>query len=201
MSTKKKILIAILLCVVSPIVVCGAVLLLFVFLFKIPLIDALTDYKLYAVTGGIIALIVLAVVFDYRIRGSKRVLKVNADLENSHWMTQSEMKKNKGFTLTTFDKLGEVSDGIPIRAEVKKGNLSITLIKTIHALIIGATRSGKTSSFVSPTIEILAHTKTKPSMVITDPKGELCAEHSANLERLGYKVSIINLDDIFHSSR
>lgn len=201
MSTKKKIIIAILLCVVSPIVVCGAVLLLFVFLFNIPFADAISDYKLYAITGGIMVLIVLAVLFDYRVRGSKRVLKVNADLENSHWMTQSEMRKNKGFTITTFDKLNEVSDGIPIRAEVKKERMDITIIKPIHALIIGATRSGKTSSFVSPTIEILANTKTKPSMVITDPKGELCAEHSANLERLGYKVSIINLDDIFHSSR
>lgn len=200
MSTKKKIIIAILICIVCPIVVGGAVLSLFVFIFKIPFLDAVSDYKLYVVSIGITVFIILAAVFDYRIRGSKRVLKVNADLENSHWMTQKEMRKNKGFTITTFDKLSEVSDGIPIRAEVKKDNLNVTIIKPIHALIIGATRSGKTSSFVSPTIEILAHTKTKPSMVITDPKGELCAEHSANLERLGYKVSIINLDDIFHSS-
>ncbi|MCM1360131.1 MAG: type IV secretory system conjugative DNA transfer family protein [Corallococcus sp.] len=201
MSTKKKILIAILLCVVSPIVVCGAVLLIYVLLFKVPFENAIADYKLYLISIGIIALLLLAVLFDYRIRGSKRVLKVNADLENSHWMTQKEMIKNKGFSITTFNELGEVSDGIPIRAEVKRDKLHITLIKSIHALIIGATRSGKTTSFVSPTIEILGHTKTKPSMVITDPKGELCAQHSANLERLGYKVSIINLDDIFHSSR
>lgn len=198
---KKKIIIAILILVVGLLAVYGAVLAIFVYLFKEPMSSAISNYKIYAVAVGIVIALILAVAFDYRIRGSKRVLKVNADLEDSHWMTQSEMRQNKGFSITTFDKLKDNADGIPIRAELKNKRLDITLIKPIHSLIIGATRSGKTTSFVSPTIEVLGHTKTKPSMVITDPKGELCAGHSANLERLGYKVSIINLDDIFHSSR
>lgn len=49
--------------------------------------------------------------------------------------------------------------------------------------------------------EILSKTKTKPSMVITDPKGELYIKHANSLQEQGYKVEVIDLADVYHSTQ
>lgn len=156
---------------------------------------------LYVIAAILFLGIVFAVVFDIRLRGSKRVLKVNVDLENSHFMSMDEIKKNKGFTTTKFTNLSEVNDGIPIIAELKKNDIDIVLKEPIHTLVIGATGTGKTTAFVSPLIEILLRTKTKPSIVITDPKGELFAKHANSFKENGYIVNIIDLSDVYHSTK
>ena len=156
---------------------------------------------LYAVWVALLAIGVGVVVVDVRMRGSKRVLKVNTDLENSHFMDMREIAANTGFAVTSFNHLGEVADGVPIYAESNKRDIDIVLKDPIHTLVIGATGTGKTAAFVSPTIEILARTKTKPSVVVTDPKGELYAKHAATLRKNGYTVNVIDLSDVYHSTR
>lgn len=156
---------------------------------------------LYAVWIALLAIGVGVVVIDVRMRGSKRVLKVNTDLENSHFMDMREIAANTGFTVTSFSRLGEVADGVPIYAESSKRDIDIVLKDPIHTLVIGATGTGKTAAFVSPTIEILARTKTKPSVVVTDPKGELYAKHAATFRKNGYMVNVIDLSDVYHSTR
>lgn len=156
---------------------------------------------LYAVWIALLAIGVGVVVIDVRMRGSKRVLKVNTDLENSHFMDMREIAANTGFTVTSFSRLGEVADGVPIYAESSKRDIDIVLKDPIHTLVIGATGTGKTAAFVSPTIEILARTKTKPSVVVTDPKGELYAKHAATFRKNGYTVNVIDLSDVYHSTR
>ncbi|MDE6059367.1 MAG: type IV secretory system conjugative DNA transfer family protein [Clostridia bacterium] len=156
---------------------------------------------LYIMWISLILLGGLFLLIDYRVRGSKRVLKVNVDLEDSHFMSKKEIERNDGYTMVKFSKLSEVADGIPIHAEMRKGDIDVVLKQPIHTLAIGATGTGKTTAFVSPTIEILARTKTKPSMVITDPKGELYGKHAATLKREGYNVSIIDLADIYRSTK
>lgn len=156
---------------------------------------------LYAVWIALLAIGVGVVVIDVRMRGSKRVLKVNTDLENSRFMDMREIAANTGFTVTSFSRLGEVADGVPIYAESSKRDIDIVLKDPIHTLVIGATGTGKTAAFVSPTIEILARTKTKPSVVVTDPKGELYAKHAATFRKNGYTVNVIDLSDVYHSTR
>lgn len=133
----------------------------------------------------------------------KQAMKANADLEDTHFLTPGEIKQNKGLTVTKFSKLGEVVDAVPVNAKVnKKGDdADVILAKPIHTLVIGTTGSGKTTTFVSPTIEILARTKTKPSLVITDPKGELYTLHAETLRKQGYKVQVLNLSEVYNSSR
>ena len=133
----------------------------------------------------------------------KQAMKANNDLEDTHFLTLAEMKKNKGLTITKFSKLGEVVDAVPVNAKVtKKGDdADVILAKPIHTLVIGTTGSGKTTTFVSPTIEILARTKTKPSLVITDPKGELYTLHADTLRKQGYKVQVLNLSEVYASAR
>lgn len=70
-----------------------------------------------------------------------------------------------------------------------------------HTLVIGTTGSGKTTTFVNPAIQILAESKTKPSMLISDPKGELYQLHAKKLKKAGYKVQILDLRNPYNSVR
>ncbi len=111
------------------------------------------------------------------------------------------MRKNDGFVFTKLSELGNENDGVPIYAEKRKDDIEIVLKEPIHTLLVGSTGTGKTTAYVSPTIEILSKTKTKPSMIITDPKGELYAKHANSLQDQGYKVEVIDLADVYHSTQ
>ncbi len=122
-------------------------------------------------------------------------------LENSRFMTDKERDFN--FTPHEFSKLGEsTKDGIPVRAVLdKKGKLQINLASPMHGLIIGATGSGKTTTFINPMIQILAKSDAGSSMIVTDPKGELFQMHSKVLQERGYKVMVLDLRDPYSSFR
>ncbi len=133
----------------------------------------------------------------------KQAMKENKDLEDTHFLTPHEIKNNAGLTVTKFTNLGVVVDGVPVAAKVNKQetDAEVILAKPIHTLVIGTTGSGKTTTFVSPTIEILSRTKTKPSLVITDPKGELYTLHADTLKKQGYNVQVLNLSEVYNSAR
>lgn len=198
---KRKVILAILFIIIGGVASLAVIAFLTSLIMAIPILDALKRGTTYIIWGCLVAVAILAAVFDIRIRGSRRVLKVNVDLENSHFMDKREILSNKGFTLTHLSDLGKVRDGVPLIAEKKHSDIEIILREPIHTLVIGATGTGKTAAFVSPTIEILSRTQTKPSMVITDPKGELYVKHKKTLERAGYNVTLIDLADVYHSTR
>ena len=62
-----------------------------------------------------------------------------------------------------------------------------------HCLIIGSTGSGKTIRFVIPTMQLLGRSRTHPSVVVTDPKGELYASQTKLYKANGYDIVSINL--------
>lgn len=68
-----------------------------------------------------------------------------------------------------------------------------------HVGVIAATRLGKTTSYVIPTIISFAMQKEKRSMIISDPKGELYRHTAATLREQGYNVKLINFRDYLHS--
>lgn len=68
-----------------------------------------------------------------------------------------------------------------------------------HVLCIAATRLGKTSGYVIPTVLSFAEQKVKKSMVITDPKGEIYRLTAARLKEKGYNVKLLNFRDYRHS--
>ena len=63
----------------------------------------------------------------------------------------------------------------------------------VHCLIIGTTGSGKTIRFVIPTMQFLARTASRPSVIVTDPKGELYQTQSKLYQERGYDIITINL--------
>jgi type IV secretion system protein VirD4 len=159
------------------------------------------DGQVVMVWLAILAIITTFYFLNKKSSMSKQALRSNKDLEDTHFLTKSEIKGNKGLTVTKFSHLNEVIDGVPVFAEAKRNDIDVVLAKPIHTLVIGTTGSGKTTTFVDPTIEILARTKTKPCMVITDPKGELYMNHAETLRKQGYTVQVLNLSEVYNSAR
>lgn len=124
--------------------------------------------------------------------------------EDADFLSEDELKKRKGFIFTTFNNLGEVRDGTVIRAEKLKRKKDIEIVMTddaCHVLTIGTTGSGKTTGYIDPIIQILSRTKTKPSLIVADVKGELYKKHYKTLKKQGYNVHVINLREPYKSSR
>ncbi|MCR5292961.1 MAG: type IV secretory system conjugative DNA transfer family protein [Eubacterium sp.] len=126
---------------------------------------------------------------------------VRGSLENSRFLTEKE--RDKYFPEHVYSALKDVKkDGIPVRAVLDKKNaLQVNFLPGAHSLIIGATGSGKTTTFINPMIQLLGATAAGSSMIMTDPKGELFDLHSKFLVSRGYKVLLLDLRDTYSSSR
>ena len=126
--------------------------------------------------------------------------EIYTGLEQAHFETQKEIETN--FNTVSYDDLPNLDiEGIPIIAEEGKKDYKITFAKPAHTLIIGTTGSGKTTTFINPTVQILANTKGKPSMLISDPKGELYTLHAKSLIKMGYDVKVLDLRNPYCSIR
>ena len=126
---------------------------------------------------------------------------VQGSLENSRFLTEKE--RDKYFPHYDYDVLNDTNkDGIPVRAVLDKNNhLQVNFLSGAHSLIIGATGSGKMTTFINPMIQLLGATKCGSSMIMTDPKGELFSLHSQFLKERGYNVLLLDLRDTYSSSR
>lgn len=71
--------------------------------------------------------------------------------------------------------------------------------KENHVGVIAATRLGKTTSYVIPTILSFARARNKKSMVISDPKGEIYRHTASTLEKERYTILFLNFRDYKHS--
>ena len=97
---------------------------------------------------------------------------------------------------------GEDLSGIPISIRRdERGELCVNTVADTHILAIGATRCGKTQSFVIPYAKFLTMRKNKCSMVLTDPKLELSRALAPSLIKEGYKVIHLNFTDTDNSDR
>ena len=176
---------------------------------------SMIDYSLlfrlntYLYGAGCCALIILLYLLFRRptAKNAKKMMKGKAEnfesnLENSRFMTEKE--KDFNFTPYKFTKLNESKkDGVPVYAQYnkKRKELDVNLASPMHGLIIGATGSGKTTTFINPMIQILGNSSAGSSMICTDPKGELFQLHSKKLVERGYKVMVLDLRDPYSSFR
>ncbi len=158
------------------------------------------------------ALVLLSGVVYFALGGNHKSIKkllggkvdkniVKSSLENSRFLTDAE--RDKYFPPFSYDHMDQVKkDGIPVRAFVnKKGVLEGNFYPGAHSLVIGATGSGKTTTFINPMIQLLGATNCGSSMIMTDPKGELFSLHSEYLKSRGYDVLLLDLRDTYSSSR
>ena len=180
----------------------------FVFKFSISS-EILLSYKTYLYAFEVFAIIMLIFLFVWykgAFKNPKALMSTNekdviyTGLEQAHFQTDEEILKN--YKTISYNDLPNIEvEGIPVKAEETKKDFNITLAKPAHTLIIGTTGSGKTTTFISPTIQILANTKSEPSMLISDPKGELYALHAKSLLKRGYEVKILDLRNPYCSIR
>ncbi len=133
--------------------------------------------------------------------GRKNPAVEDSPLENSRFLTDKE--RDKYFPPFNDKTIGEVKkDGVPVRAILnKKGQLECNFMSGAHSLVIGATGSGKTTTFINPMIQLIGATNCGSSMIMTDPKGELFSLHSKFLKERGYDVKLLDLRDTYSSSR
>lgn len=131
---------------------------------------------------------------------SRKGKGIDGALENSRFMTPKE--RDEIFKPYKFSKLSQVKkDGVPVYAMYKGHDVKINISSPMHALIIGSTGSGKTTTFINPMIQILGATAAGSSMIVTDPKGELFQMHSKFLKSRGYKCMVLDLRDPYSSFR
>lgn len=126
------------------------------------------------------------------------------EFANSRWVTEKELTTEKKFNFCKFSQLGNVKkDGIVIRAELEPSgkDILVNMYKPLHTLIVGTSGSGKTETFVNPSLQVWAKCASKPSVVISDPKTELYVKHAKNFIDNGYKVISLNLRDPYSSSK
>jgi type IV secretion system protein VirD4 len=136
----------------------------------------------------------------YRI-DAQNIAMIENDLEDTEWLTVKKLKKMKEFSVANWNGVADEEDGIVIGAEKKGKDVEIITTGQLHALIVGTTGSGKTTGFVDQNISVLAKSKGKPSIVISDPKKELYEKHAKHLEKEGYKISVLDLREPYSSER
>ena len=122
---------------------------------------------------------------------------------SSRWVTDHELKNESKFRFCLYSELHEKQkkDGIPLRAKKVKNDTYVNMYKPIHTIVIGTTGAGKTTLLVNPSIQILSECKSRPSLVITDPKGELYQSNVIKLKERGYDVQVIDLREPDKSSK
>lgn len=127
-------------------------------------------------------------------------LKGKSSMENQHFATMEELNKN--FKHCKYTELKNLSiQGVPFRFQKIHNNLIIHFTPPCHVLIVGASGTGKTACWVEPTMQILSELKNKPSLFITDPKGEIYGHHSLKLKNQGYTVLQLDLTQPYASKR
>jgi len=174
-------------------------------------IRLLIEWQTWALGGGVsmIFAVLYAINGGFQGIGGKGLLggksgdgnRVEGSLENSRFLTEQE--RDKYFPTFTYETLSQSkNDGVPARAVLnKKGKLEGNWKPGVHALVIGATGSGKTTTFINPMIQCIAAANLGSSMIMTDPKGELFDLHSGFLKEQGYEVMVLDLRDTYSSSR
>lgn len=121
---------------------------------------------------------------------------------DTHWVAAKELKTNPKYMYCPYSKLKTLTKvGVPIRAEMVGNDIQVNMYnKDFHCLVIGTTGAGKTTQFINPTIQIFSETAARPSLVITDPKGEIYDLHSAKLKKRGYNIMVFDLKEPFKST-
>ncbi|MGL5268344.1 MAG: VirD4-like conjugal transfer protein, CD1115 family [Spiroplasma sp.] len=118
------------------------------------------------------------------------------DYGSAKWLSKKEI--NQLYPLVSIEDAFN-QHGFVVNSKLIKNKLFYNLKTNTHSLVLGGTGSGKTQGIVLPTISINAKSQIKPSMVITDVKGELYQSQTNLLKEQGYDVKILNLRNIRES--
>lgn len=109
----------------------------------------------------------------------------------SKLMSEKDMKKDYGIKKVHLVDDSYDAGGFPVINDGKDAWVDDS--GQPHALIMGASGSGKTQAFMFPLIKILG--RHGESMIVTDPKGELYEACGSLLKEKGYRIILLNFRD------
>lgn len=121
--------------------------------------------------------------------------------ENMRLVRYDELAE-AGIKTVKFSELGNFTNDGVLKACFHDENGELVQLYTEqgnHVGVIAATRLGKTTSYVVPTIISFAMQKVKKSFIVSDPKGEIYRLTAETLKRQGYKIKLLNFRDYKHS--
>ncbi len=123
------------------------------------------------------------------------------DYENARIVRVDGFRKTHPDSTVLYEDLPNVqAEGIPVAVTRNgRGQLEVTFTPDNHLLAIGATRSGKTTGYVIPTMHVLLSRKDRPNLVISDPKQELYRGYSRKFRQAGYRVILLDFTNYRHS--
>lgn len=146
-------------------------------------------YYIYIVVYLIFLFAYIRLVFN--IRASYKDIK-DGQKGTSRFATIDEIKKQY-IKIPEKDIEFDGYGGIPI---ARDGKFIFIDDSNTNSLLLGITRSGKGEIFVLPMIDIYSRSRLKPSIIISDTKGELTRLSYKMLVERGYDVKVINLLDL-----
>lgn len=108
----------------------------------------------------------------------------------SRWAKPGEIEKAAGVKKVLYTEKESKYGGVPL---VYDNDGAFVDDGESHTMVVGATGSGKTSGIINPTIKMLM--KSRESIIISDPKGEIYEDNSGLLRELGYDIIVLNFRD------
>ena len=108
----------------------------------------------------------------------------------SRWATDKDIINSEGVKKVSYTNKESKYGGVPL--VYQKDGVYVD-DSEYHTLVLGATGSGKTQTIVNPTVKMLM--KSKESMIISDPKGEIYEDNYALLKSQGYEIIVLNFRD------
>ena len=166
--------------------------------------ELLLDKAVLIVAAGLFGICIIGILFvsiKYVFTGYNKMISKTTKLDSnlygsSDWQTQKEIDKNYKKLPWKEVPITYDAQGFVIAAHKEKdGSITVNRVPETHALVLATTRVGKTTFFISPNIQFLGNCINRPSMFITDPKGELYGHNSKFLESRGYNIFVFNLDE------
>lgn len=156
---------------------------------KFNILKALTYFKISAMYLKILGVQIVLILFSILIKSLNSGNKINkGQYGTNRFTTLSEIK-------TQYKEIPEKDDEYEGNGGILVSRYKDKIFIDTGArqsMCIGTTQSQKTQTVVYPAIDILSRAKNKPSMIITDSKGELATATSNKLINRGYDVEILN---------
>ena len=123
--------------------------------------------------------------------------------ENAKLIHYKDLPKEFPERTYTLEEYSELTTGeLPICLMRDENNqLNVVTTPPTHALVIGATGSGKTQSISMPFAELMSKSKKGASMVITDPKKEIYYTTAPTFRDQGYNIKVIDFTNFKSTDR
>lgn len=139
---------------------------------------------------------ILDVAFVYQIKFAYSEEEINIGQKGTQRWTELEEIKEQYIEIEDRKIEYDGPPGFPI---CEHGNKIYIDTSPVNNVVIGTTRSGKGETMVYKSIDVYSRSKQRPSIVAIDMKIELYKSSKKTLEKRGYEVYLLNLQDPLHS--